>query len=372
MATNDFDDDDVFPAKPEPSPRFGWEALGGMSPAYIGMVMATGVVSMAAHLSGWNGIAQALFILNVVFYVVLLALSGLRTVFATRRVLFDLTHHRRAPSFFTSVAGTSILGIQFLEFAHRPDIAIGLWILAIAMWLGLTYSIFTVLIIKTNKPTLDHGINGSWLLAVVATQSIAVLGSLLTVGTAQPYRLEMNFFALSIWLWGGMLYIWMISLIFYRDVFFRFSPHDLAPPYWINMGAMAISTLAGSLLIQNAGEAPYLSSLLPFLKGFTVFYWATGVWWIPMLIVLEIWCYVYKKFPVRYDPLYWGAVFPLGMYAAGTYKMEDAMGFAFLAALPTTFFYIALVAWAATFAGLARQLWNRARHTWSAPTLGQE
>ncbi|HEU0228950.1 MAG TPA: tellurite resistance/C4-dicarboxylate transporter family protein [Burkholderiaceae bacterium] len=364
MATTDFDDDDVFSDKPERFPRFGWEALGSMSPAYFGMVMATGVVSIAANLSGHDTIARALFILNIVFYVVLLVLSGLRTVFALRRVLFDLTHHRRAPSFFTSVAGTSIVGIQCIEFAHRPDIAIGLWILAIIMWLGLTYSIFTALIIKTNKPTLDHGINGSWLLAVVATQSIAVLGSILTANHALPDRLEMNFFALSIWLWGGMLYIWMISLIFYRDVFFRFSPHDLAPPYWINMGAMAISTLAGSLLILNAGDAPYLKSLLPFLKGFTIFYWATGVWWIPMLIVLELWCYVFKKFPVRYDPLYWGAVFPLGMYAAGTYTMDKAMHFGFLEPLPTAFFYIALVAWAATFVGLARQLWDRAMHTW--------
>jgi hypothetical protein len=88
------------------------------------------------------------------------------------------------------------------------------------------------------------------------------------------------------WLWGGMLYIWMMSLIFYRYTFFTLEPGDLSPPYWINMGAMAISTLAGSLLILNSPDAPFLLSLLPFIKGFTVFYWATGTWWIPMLLVL--------------------------------------------------------------------------------------
>jgi len=364
MATSDFDDDDVsFPKEQANTPHFGWDALANMSPAYFGMVMATGVVSMASHLSGMDTLARVLFLLNIAFYATLVVLTVLRIIHAPLRVVFDLTHHRRAPSFFTSVAGTSLLGIQFIEFAHRPDIAIALWVVAIVLWLGLTYSIFTALIIKTNKPTLDHGINGSWLLAVVATQSIAVLSALLTVDTGRPYRLEMNFFALSIWLWGGMLYIWMISLIFYRDVFFRFSPHDLAPPYWINMGAMAISTLAGALLIINAEHAPYLSSLLPFLKGFTVFYWATGMWWIPMLIVLELWCYVYKRFPVRYDPLYWGAVFPLGMYAASTQEMQRAMGFSFLDPIPRAFLYIALIAWAATFCGLARQLGHRARQT---------
>jgi tellurite resistance protein TehA-like permease len=172
----------------------------------------------------------------------------------------------------------------------------------------------------------------------------------------QPYKLELNFLALSMWLWGGMLYIWMIALIFYRYTFFRFAPGDLSPPYWISMGAMAISTLAGSLLIANAPDAPFLASLVPFLKGFTVFYWATGTWWIPMLVVLVIWRHVYARFPLRYDPLYWGAVFPLGMYAACTFEMARAMGLEFLYPIPRYLVYVALAAWALAFAGLVRAL----------------
>src|SRR5690606_24178520 len=208
---------------------------------------------------------------------------------------------------------------------------------------------------------LDRGINGGWLLAVVATQSIAVSSALLAATTAQPYRLELNFLALSMWLWGGMLYIWMMSLIFYRYTYFRLSPDDLTPPYWINMGAMAISTLAGSLLIMNASDAPYLVSLMPFLKGFTIFYWATGTWWIPMLLLLGVWRYVYKRFPLRYDPLYWGAVFPLGMYAASTFEMNQAMGFKFLAYVPGVFFTLAIVAWTLTFLGLLTRVVGRYR-----------
>src|SRR5215472_5547836 len=91
--------------------------------------------------------------------------------------------------------------------------------------------------------------------------------------------------------------------------------------YWINMGAMAISTLAGALLVENASDAPFLASLLPFHKGFTVFYWATATWWIPMLLVLGVWRHVVQKFRLRYDPLYWGAVFPLGMFSIATRQM---------------------------------------------------
>src|SRR3546814_14641863 len=103
----------------------------------------------------------------------------------------------------------------------------------------------------------------------------------------------------------------MMSLIFYRYTFFEFSPADLSPPYWINMGAMAISALAGSLLIINAPDAPFLGSMLPFIKGFPVFFWATGTWWIPLLLVLASWRHAVRRFPFRIDPLHWGAVFPL-------------------------------------------------------------
>src|SRR3546814_695980 len=212
------------------------------------------------------------------------------------------------------------------------------------------------------KPTLDRGINGGWLLAVVATQSMAVLAGLIALEVPQPLRVELNFFALSLWLWGGMLYIWMMSLIFYRYTFFEFSPADLSPPYWINMGAMAISALAGSLLIINAPDAPFLGSMLPFIKGFTVFFWATGTWWIPMLLVLAIWRHVVRRFPFSYDPMYWGAVFPLGMYAACTMRMMDAMDLGFLGLLPHVAFIAGLAAWALLFIGQLRAL----RRHWSA------
>jgi tellurite resistance protein TehA-like permease len=222
----------------------------------------------------------------------------------------------------------------------------------------LTYTILAAFTIKETKPTLYEGITGAWLLAVVATQSVAALSALIALHWGQPYRLMINFGALSMWLWGGMLYIWMISLIFYRYTFFPFSPGDLSPPYWINMGAMAISTLAGARLIINAPDAPFLGSLLPFLKGFTVFYWATGTWWVPMLAILATWRYLFKRFPLQYNPLYWGAVFPLGMYTACTYQMAQAMHLDFLLALPHVFIYVALAAWMATFAGLCRTLWR--------------
>ena len=333
--------------------------LEDLSPSYFALVMATGILSIGCHLLDLDLLAGALFAIAVVAYLVLWLLFGLRLLRYPRRVLEDLTDHQRGLGFLTAVAATGVLGAQVVVIAHEFTLAAVLLGFAAVLWVLLTYTVFTALTIKREKPTLAQGISGTWLLAVVATQSIAVLTALLAAHWGQPLRLHANFVALSMWLWGGMLYIWIISLIFYRYTFFRFEPSDLAPPYWINMGAMAISVLAGSLLVENSAvsaDAPFLHSLRPFLEGFTVFYWATGTWWIPIIAILAVWRYGYRRLPLEYDPLYWGAVFPLGMYAVATYRMAEALKLEFLDTIPKLFLGLGLVAWAATFAGLLRRL----------------
>jgi len=334
-----------------------WLAEGarGLSPAYFALVMATGIVSIASEHAQFHTIAAVLLWLNVAQYVLLWFLTSWRLLRYRRALFDDLMDHRAGPGFFSAVAATSVVGNQLI-LTGAYDVALALWIFGLFLWIVLTYAIFTSLTIKESKPTIDQGISGAWLLAVVATQSIALLSALLARHFEQPLRLHVNFIALSMWLWGGMMYLWIISLIFYRYAFYRLAPADFSAPYWINMGAMAISTLAGSILIENTADAPFLETLIPFLKGFTIFFWATGTWWIPMLVILAAWRHLYRRFPLSYDPSYWGTVFPLGMYAACTFEMAHAMSLDFLLPIAGVFVYVALLAWATTFAGLIQSL----------------
>lgn len=208
---------------------------------------------------------------------------------------------------------------------------------------------------KEEKPSLAEGLNGGWLVAVVAAQLASVLGSTVaqSAGPAQDTLLLLTF---VIWLFGGMLYIWIISLIYYRYMFFQFLPQDMTPPYWINMGAMAISTLAGATLIAQADGIAFFQRTLPFIEGLTFFFWATATWWIPMLIILFVWRHACKKFPLAYNPLDWGAVFPLGMYTACTYALAESAQLASLLIIPRFFIFIALAAWAVVFTGLIRDM----------------
>lgn len=327
------------------------EDVRELHPAYFAMVMATGIVSIVSHLLGLLEAARLLLWVNVPAYLILWALLLGRVAAYPRRVLADLASHQRGPGFFTAVAATNVLGLQLLLLRGDAATALGLWVLGVALWIACTYTVFVLLSVRETKPTLAEGINGGWLVAVVATQSVCVLGSRVLAARLEGGQEAVAFALLSLWVCGGMLYIWMISLIFYRYMFFRFSPADLMPPYWINMGAVAISVVAGTSLAALAPRSALLTSVLPFVNGLTLMFWATATWWIPMLALLGVWRHRVSGFPVAYDPLYWGLVFPLGMYSLCTYRVGEVFALPFLTWVAWVFAAIALSAWWLTFLG---------------------
>jgi tellurite resistance protein TehA-like permease len=315
---------------------------------------------------GIGPIAVILFRLNIALYVILwLFLLG-RIIFYPRRFLTDLGDHSRGAGYFTTVAGTCILGNQFVILDHALAPAVILMALGFALWIVLIYGVFALFTVKVDKPPFEKAINGSWLIAVVGTQSVSILSGLISLELTLPnYFLE--FFSLCMFLIGCMLYILIITLIFYRFMFFRFKPEDLSHSYWINMGAVAITTLAGTVLIMNTPGYSFLSSLSPFISGFTIFFWATATWWIPLLVALGVWRFIIHREKIVYDPLYWSVVFPLGMYTTCTLRLAAAMKLDFLVEISRFFIFAALLAWTLAFLAMLHSLAASLRRSRSAP-----
>ena len=180
--------------------------------------MATGIISIACFLLEMKTIALVLLAINVIAYAVLWLLLLLRLLFFFSRVKADINDHLRGPGFFTVVAGTCVLGSELLIVSDQYRIAVVLWFVGLLLWAVIMYTFFAAMTVRENKPSIEAGLNGGWLLIVVATQSISVLGHLLA-SRFGDYREPVLFFTLCMFLLGCMLYLPLITLIFYRFTF---------------------------------------------------------------------------------------------------------------------------------------------------------
>lgn len=334
--------------------------VDGWNPLYFAFVMATGIVSIAAYELDFERIGWGLFGLNISAYLLIVGLTlakiGREPLFISR----DLRSYDRGISSFTVVAGTCVLGSQFIVFGVSSTVATGLFVVGVVLWAIFIYTVFFALTITETDEPIARGIDGSWFLTVVATQSVAVLAGLLApIHTVVEESLL--FVAVSLYSIGGMFYLILITLVFYRMTFYAFDPRSATPPYWINMGAVAITTLAGSLLLENANQWSFITDIGPFITGFTFFFWATATWWIPLLIVLGIWRHTVGGIALPhtvagYRPRYWGMVFPLGMYTESTLRLGTVTDITLLSQIPHIFVYVALLAWICVTVGLVGRL----------------
>lgn len=326
--------------------------LKDFPPSYFSLVMATGIVSLACHLVCLQPVALGLFWLNILQYALCLSCSLYRLARYPRLMWQDLTHHARGPGFLTLVAGSNVLGVQFIVLANQPAIAQALWLLAGPLWLLCMYAMLAGVTLTQHKPTLEQGLNGTWLLCTVSSASVCVLGSYLATRFTDPELIL--FVCVAAYMVGIMLYVLIMSQILYRWLFLDLEAGELSPSYWINMGALAISTLAGARLLTAGADSVLVQSLAPFILGLSVFVGAFACWWIPFLLLVFVTHRVRYGIGIHYDLQNWSVVFPLGMFCVASFNFLPLVHQQVFLPLIQVVAYIALAAWALTFIGLLR------------------
>ena len=364
-----------MPASPDAASGPAWfpsraaTAVRDLHPGYFAFVMATGIVSTGTFLLGPPWLSRVLLIVASAGLVVLTAALVARVTFFRSSLAADVKAPDRVFGFFTIVAGLDVLAVRLAAAGHPLATAI-LAGLAAAAWLLLTYGVPASLLLARAHDSVLGGVNGTWLLWVVATQSLSIAASaLVPVWPSQSGLLAPV--AAAMWSVGLVLYLLLVSLILLRWLTVAMTPQSLGPPYWILMGATAITVFAGARLLDLPDTLAVIRATRGFVDGFSFALWAFGTWWIPLLIVLGLWRHVRHHWPLSYEPSLWSVVFPLGMYSVATLAYGKAAHLAFMHSLAHVMLWVAVAAWVLVGASFTARLTRQPGTQESGTSIGR-
>ncbi|MFJ6084089.1 tellurite resistance/C4-dicarboxylate transporter family protein [Streptomyces sp. NPDC092369] len=297
-------------------------------PAAGAVVMATGVVSIGWHLTGYEVLSR------IALVVACVAWTALAANFVVR-LLRDRARWRAeaaTPAALTAVAATAVLGIRFVALGWQT-LAEALLALATVLW-----PVLLVDVVRHWKRRMPAGV----FLGCVATQSLAVLAaSLAAAGT-------------TAWLAHTALVLFWLGLALYVVALPCFDPRQVvtgAGDQWIAGGALAISALAGSRLLSADSTRLYLwnGDDRGVLRGVTVALLVLGLAWCAVLLVAEV-----ARPRLGYDVRRWSTVFPLGMTAAATVSVAAAVDVSWLRDPGEVLLWVSAAAWLVVAAGALR------------------
>jgi tellurite resistance protein TehA-like permease len=324
-------------------------AVEGLTPGYFALVMASGIISVGMDLEGFAVVSAILLGVCAAAFVLLLALTAWRFVAFRSAVNEDFMDPRRAFGFFTFVAGTNVLGVRLGMEGWYWATALLLLFSGLA-WLLLGYVVpWTAVLGRQERPVVVTA-NGTWFIWVVASQSVAVAAATIEP-VFDPVRRELALLAVMSWSVGVFLYGAAGILVSLRLMLYSFGPEELTPPYWVSMGALAITVLAGARIVEMA-DAPMVDVTRDLIAGLAVVFWAFATWLIPVLVAAGWWRHVARKVPLRYEATLWSIIFPLGMYAVAGIYLGQTDRLPVVSVVGSVELWVAFAAWAIVFVSM--------------------
>ena len=323
--------------------------LKDLYPGYFAMTMATGIISVALHLQNFHFLANVFFVLAIITWIIMTILYTWRLVKFPKTVFDNLLNPKVTFIFFTFVAATDISGVLLHQHGYGL-LALICWVMAFVYWSALMYFGFASLCFA-HKDRNVNVVHGGWLILIVGTQSLVLLGTKIASELGE-YAAYMMVEIHMLWALGMIFYAIFVTLFCYRIFFMNMEPQDYSPLMWVVMGAAAISANAGSNLLLTDPIIPLLVNLQPVVQMLSIMLWTWATWWIPLLVIIGLWKHLYCKIPLNYEPTQWSIVFPLGMYTVATNNLGLSSEFTPLLFFSSGMLWIALSAWFLLMAAL--------------------
>lgn len=326
-----------------------------VSPGCFASVMATGIVSIGAHLKGMGTLSAVLFWLAVVLYVFFLVLVIWRVLRYREALRADLHNPAKAFGFFTVIAATNVLATALTSLG-ATSIALVLFCIGLLLWLVLGYAIPFMAVLGSSTRPVAKAANGTWFVWVVAAQSVAVVASSLAIelpkaGDGTALVLPLSLLSVVMWAVGLALYLACAISLAVRTLLHPLGPEDLDAPFWVTMGALAISIVAGSRILELE-STPILTATRLVVGGSSVLLWAVATWLIPALVLAGLWRHFRRRVPLNYSAGLWSMVFPLGMYAVASIYLGHSDEVPSITWIGTHWFWVGFAVWVVVFAAM--------------------
>ncbi|MTE15790.1 hypothetical protein GLP40_23835 [Nocardia sp. CT2-14] len=283
--------------------------------------MATGIISVGTHLTGYETVSQLLLALAGIVWLVLAA------DFVSRR----LWNHQRwqseanTPGALTAVAATTVLGTRLSLLG---------WHVAATTLLAVAAVVWPVLLVMVMRHW-NRRMPGAVFLVCVSTEGLAVLAATLAHA------------GVGDWPAVAALVCFFLGLLLYPVAFAHFDRAEIwrgSGDQWVMTGALAISTLAGSKL---AAWPHWTGIPHTVLRAATVVLLAMNLLSYVILVVAEL---------IRIRPGYsvrrWATVFPLGMTAVAALSTGTTLHVAWLGTLGRALLFVAGAVWVLVVAEL--------------------
>jgi tellurite resistance protein TehA-like permease len=308
------------------------------SPGAFAVVMATGICSVASRRQ-LPDISIALLWVGIAAFIAV----------ALRVARRELGGHGRSPrpatrgwfDALTFVAAAAVIADRLGHADHKTAQLI-LSVAAVAVWVVPAFAIARRSITEPSL-VMAHA-SGSWLLSVVATQSVSFIAATRASSDHEP---ALAVVAALLWMLGIALYLRLVALI---------APITLSlvragrfqPDLWIAMGALAITTLGASAI--SLAPDTFLRQAVR-LGGLAA--WTTALGLLPLLFACD--AHVARQTRLSWpDSGRWSMVFPLGMLAAASQAYGTAESDQLISRAGQWMTWVALAAWLSVAVGVIR------------------
>ncbi|MFF6999427.1 tellurite resistance/C4-dicarboxylate transporter family protein [Streptomyces sp. NPDC008313] len=196
---------------------------------------------------------------------------------------------------------------------------------------------------RSERPVVAAA-NGTWFIWVVASQSVATAAASLEPHHPSAHQ-GLAIVAVFSWSVGCVLYAASALFVALRLMLYPLEPRELDPPYWVSMGAVAITVVAGSRIVEME-STPMVDAVRGLVAGLSVVFWCFATWLIPVLVAVGVWRHWVHRVPLAYEPTWWSIVFPLGMYAVAGMYLGHADDLPIVEWIGQTWLWVALTTWA--------------------------